>query len=151
MRAILIFLAGILFIPAFGQIINANPDSDGDIWIVGKIPQYTSEYIAKLNLIPELQLTQISSQTPLAVTVDNSTKKYMRTIFYQKDQSCAQAAGVAYTFTYETARLRNTDNKTDTTNYFPTHFTYNFLNGAIYCNCLIRNHYFWFYETSAIA
>ncbi|MCX6235361.1 MAG: T9SS type A sorting domain-containing protein [Bacteroidetes bacterium] len=123
-----LILFGIFAINSSAQIINANPDPNGEPWIIGKIPEYTPEYIQELDEIPELELTPISAQTPLPSVVDNSVKKYMRKIFRQEGQSCAQAAGVAYNFTYEVSRLRNIDNTSDTANYYPTHFTYNFLN-----------------------
>jgi len=99
------------------QTINVNPDPDGELWLVGGIPSYTQEYIEFLNEIPELQLTQISSQTPLPGMVDNSMHKYMRPIFWQLHNSCSPAAGIAYNFTYEINRLRDIDvsNIEDTT------------------------------------
>ena len=123
----------ILLVKLQAQYYNANPDSTGPVWIVGKVPEYTPVLISKLNSIPELELTDSSSNTPLSSIVDNSFNKYMRTIFPQQGNSCSPAAGIGYNFTYEINRLRDIDvsNPFVDTNLYPTHFTYNFLNGGI--------------------
>jgi len=143
MKKITMFLLiVVLTLNANAQTINANPDSTGTPWIVGKIPEYTAEIIAELNAIPELELTDTSSQTPLPSLVDNSLQKYMRPIFPQQGKSCAAAAGIGYNFTYEINRLRNIDvsDENDSLNFYPTHFTYNFLNlgtdnGSLITDC----------------
>jgi hypothetical protein len=83
-KLLILSVLGIVSMHSGAQILNANPDPNGEPWIVGKIPEYTSEYIEELNEIPELELTQISAQTLLPYMVDNSEKKYMRPIFTQK-------------------------------------------------------------------
>ncbi|MCK4676876.1 MAG: T9SS type A sorting domain-containing protein [Bacteroidales bacterium] len=130
---ILLIILGFLLTRSYAQIINANPDSTGTPWIVGKVPEYTPVLISKLNSIPELELTDSSSNTPLSSIVDNSLNKYMRTIFPQEGNSCSPAAGIGYNFTYEINRLRDIDvsNPLIDTNLFPTHFAYNYLNGGI--------------------
>ena len=122
-----ITLLGISTLSLTAQI-NENPIRES--WMIGKIPDYTAEYVEELNEIPELILTPISAQTPLPDIVDNSQNKYMRIIFNQINYSCSAAAGVGYNFTYEINRLRDIDvsNPYDSTNWYPTHFTYNFLN-----------------------
>jgi hypothetical protein len=131
-NTILVVIIGMLTHFSHGQIINANPDPNGEVWIVGKIPDYTQEFIERLNEIPELELSHTSEQTILPSEVDNSLLKYMRPIFTQTGNSCAPAAGVAYNFTFEISRIRNIDvsNENDTTHYYPTHYTYNFLNNG---------------------
>ena len=112
------------------QYINANPDPEGEVWIVGAIPEYTQEYIDKLNAIPELQLSSISAQTLLSQKVDNSQNKFFRPLIEQVGYSCAPAAGIGYTFTYEISRLRNIGFffPNDSSNWYPSHFAYNFDN-----------------------
>jgi len=61
--------------------------------------------------------------------VDNSRKKFFPPIIRQLHNSCGQAAGAYYTFTYEINCLRNTAANNDSRRY-PTHFTYNFLNSG---------------------
>ena len=86
--------------------INANPDPKGEPWWVGGdlvTPETQREYesLVDLDLLP----ASIALQLP--TKVDNSQKKYFRSIFRQDGNSCAQAAGVAYVFTYMVNRLRN--------------------------------------------
>ncbi|MCK5760614.1 MAG: T9SS type A sorting domain-containing protein, partial [Candidatus Delongbacteria bacterium] len=65
----------------------------------------------------------------LPYTVDNSLQPYFRPVFNQQGGSCGQASGVGYTYTYEQNFQRGTSaNVTD--NQYPTHHTYNFLNGG---------------------
>ncbi|MCF8227595.1 MAG: T9SS type A sorting domain-containing protein [Bacteroidales bacterium] len=54
----------------------------------------------------------------------------MRPIFLQKHGCCAQASGIGYIFTYEINWMRNLSacDSVDEANWYPTHFTYNFLN-----------------------
>ena len=54
------------------QFVNANPDPEGELWIVGNIPDFTQEILSEIDSIPELQLSLISSQTSLPFFVDNS-------------------------------------------------------------------------------
>ncbi len=127
---LLAFLTLTMFKMAHAQVRNLNPDPNGDPWIAGKIPDYTPEYIAKLDEIPELELTSVSSQTPLPFVIDNSEEKYMHPIFRQLYSSCGPAACVSYNYTYEINRLRDFDvsGLYDSSNWYPTHFTYNFMN-----------------------
>lgn len=61
----------LIIIVSNAQLPNANPDSTGNPWTVGHIPVYTSEVIAEIEAIPELELSQVSSQTDLPYSVDN--------------------------------------------------------------------------------
>lgn len=114
------------------QLINVNPEPNGPPWWVGGVPEITPETQAKLNAIPVLQLSNASKNTTLPPVVDNSKHKFMRPIFKQDGGCCAQAAGVAYTFTYEVNRLRNlaANNNDLHQNQYPTHYTWNFLNNG---------------------
>ncbi len=70
-------------------------------------------------------------------SVDNSTQPYLRWIYYQSALECGQASGIAYNFTYEIDRVRNTPASTIATQY-PTHFAWNFKNNGsnLGVNCL---------------
>ena len=98
------------------ELINANPDPNGEPWYVGELSPITPELQAKWDAIPELKNVVISEGLPLEK--DNSKERCFRQVFNQRGGSCAQASGVGYTFTYEMNALRgtnpsNTDNHTN--------------------------------------
>ena len=118
-------ITAILFITAisFSQLVNVNPDPNGEYWTAGglKIPDDFSR--SDLTFIKPV--SRINKSLPSRV--DNSLNKYFRPVFNQVGGSCSQASGVGYTFTYEINRLRDLDSGV-MDNQYPTHFTYNFLN-----------------------
>ena len=124
----LLFFSVILLSTFFGnaQIQNVNPDKTGEPWIVGglRIPSQN-----EINKIPVIKITEKSRSKDLPSSMDNSTKAYFRPVFNQTDGCCAQASGIAYNFTYEINRERGTSANVSS-NQFPTHYTYNFLNGG---------------------
>lgn len=124
----LLFFSVILLSAFFGnaQIQNVNPDKTGEPWIVGglRIPSQK-----EINKIPVIKMTEKSRSKDLPSSLDNSTKTYFRPVFNQTDGCCAQASGIAYNFTYEINRERGTSANVSS-NQFPTHYTYNFLNGG---------------------
>jgi len=113
----------------FGELYNANPDPNGEPWIVGGVSEPTPEQMARFNAIPKLVLpdTYKDRKDPLPSSIDNSTLPYFRPVFAQKNGSCGQASGVGYNFTYEINLERGTTANVPV-NQFPTHHTYNFLN-----------------------
>ncbi|NOR45128.1 MAG: T9SS type A sorting domain-containing protein [Candidatus Delongbacteria bacterium] len=111
----------------FGEIVNHNPDPNGDPWISGGWKNPSKEQIEKIDSYPELKLTQASKNKELPYEVNNSYKTYFRPVFTQYANECAQAAGIGYNFTYEMNYMRG-DNGNFNRNQYPTHFTYNFLN-----------------------
>ncbi len=115
-----------------GQVVNVNPDPNGPPWWAGGVRELTPEDYDKLEAMSELQLTEASENTPLPIMVDNTTQKFMRPAFDQEGGSCGQAAGIGYTFTYEINRVRDlpANNNSLTENHYPTHYTWNFLNGG---------------------
>jgi len=123
-----LFFSVILLSTFFGnaQIQNVNPDKTGEPWIVGglRIPSQK-----EINKIPVLKMTGKSRSKDLPSSMDNSTKVYFRPVFNQTGGCCAQASGIAYNFTYEINRERGTSANVSS-NQFPTHYTYNFLNGG---------------------
>lgn len=127
MKKTALFTILLLFIAnSFGQVINVNPDPNGEPWIVGGWREPTPQEIAK---IPDLQITPVKSAKDLPSSLDNSTLEYFRPVFNQTDGCCAQASGIAYNFTYEINRANQTAANTPD-HQFPTHYTYNFLNGG---------------------
>jgi len=109
------------------QIVNINPDPNGDPWIAGDAPEITPEIRARLDAIPEMILTEQSANRDLRDVVDNSQEIYMRPIFLQSGPSCTQAAGIGYIYTYEINRLRDLSSDLEE-NQYPTHYTWNYLN-----------------------
>ncbi|MEA3451383.1 MAG: hypothetical protein U9Q83_05710, partial [Bacteroidota bacterium] len=108
------------------QIINVNPDSNGEPWIIGG---WKSPTKAELAQIPVLKFDKKYKAKVLPEILDNTDLKYFRPIFNQTNGCCAQASGVAYNFTYEMNRARNTSANV-ATNQYPSHYTYNFLNSG---------------------
>lgn len=122
---LLIFL--VLAFPCFSQELrNINPDPKGEPWLVGGFRELSEAEIQK---IPELILPEMSKRNVLPSRVNNAQKKYFRGIVLQADGSCAQNSGVAYVFTYEINFLKGIPSN-DSVNLYPSHFTYNFLNGG---------------------
>jgi len=107
------------------QLVNCNPDPNGDPWYAGGNIPLTEEKWAS---IPKLILTPESETTPLPLVVDNAQLPYFPPIIDQISGSCAQASGIGYIFTYEINRLRNVPANTDE-NIYPYLYTYNFLYG----------------------
>lgn len=125
-----ILLCHVIFtITSTAQVVNLNPDPNGNPWLTGGVPKMTPEYQQKIDSIP-VMVRQSFIEPPSKV--DNSENKFMRPIFQQKNGCCAQASGVGYVFTYEINCLRDSraDSSIYVENQYPTHFTYNFLNNG---------------------
>jgi len=110
------------------QLQNVNPDPNGAPWMLGGYRVLTKAEISK---IPEFKLSTVqkNSLTQLPTQLDNTQNPYFRSIFNQTDGCCSQASGIAYNFTYELNRERGTAANVPN-RQFPTHYTYNFLNGG---------------------
>lgn len=106
-------------------IKNLNPDVS-DPWMVGGLILPTDE---ELWGVPVMGPSGAVMLGDMPERVDNSTKKYFRGIFSQKNGSCAQASAIAYVYTYEVNRLRGTS-ALEPSNRYPTHWTYNFVNNG---------------------
>ncbi len=120
----ILFLFGIMC--TYAQVININPDPNGEPWLVGGLRIPTD---AELSEITTLKNLEFKNTKELPSSLDNSEQIFFRPVFNQQDGSCAQASGVAYTFTYEINRIRNT-NASVIDNQYPSHYTYNFLNNG---------------------
>ncbi len=107
------------------ELININPDPNGEPWLVGGSPELTQEYQTRLDSIPEMILTVQSANCDLRTSVDNSTEVYFRNIFNQISGECSQAAGIGYVFTYEINLLR--DVQAVYVNKYSPIYTYNYL------------------------
>jgi len=124
-----LFLIGALFVSmnVSAQLININPDPNGEPWTIGPgngLGDASSAFEAN----PEA-LSQILDQ------VDNSQEIYFYHIFNQSPSiydlygSCAQAAGVTYTFGYEINRYKDVNGE-PTENVFSPSYTWDYLNGG---------------------
>ncbi|MCM1021195.1 MAG: hypothetical protein NC343_03055 [Muribaculum sp.] len=92
------------------------------------LPPLTPQQEALKKSIVEWQPTKSRVAAELPKSVDNSTSKYFPAIFSQGiDNSCSQASGVRYAYTYEVNRLLDRDASMNN-NVFGYHFTWNFLN-----------------------
>ncbi|MDY0016994.1 MAG: T9SS type A sorting domain-containing protein [Candidatus Delongbacteria bacterium] len=129
MKQITMILLTVLTTFAFGELINVNPDPNGEPWIAGGWKMPDAEEMAKIDALPKLTLPERykKSVKSLPYQLDNSQLMYFRPIFNQMGGSCAQASGVGYVYTYEMNSLNGTDASLPE-NQFPTHYTYNYLN-----------------------
>ena len=89
---IVLWLLASLATSVNAQLVNINPDLNGEPWWVGGY-ELTPKQQAELDALPELTLTEASINTPLPSVVDNSTRKYFRSIFRQDGGSCGMASG----------------------------------------------------------
>lgn len=80
------------------QVFNLNPDPNGDPWWSGGVPHTDSVIRLEIDEIPFLQRESFIDPPAL---IDNSEEIYMRLIFDQEGNSCAQASSIGYIFTYE--------------------------------------------------
>lgn len=100
---------------------------------VYKVKPLTSEDIARKKAIAEWLPIETKSTDigDLPEGVDNSTSKYFPAVFNQLGNSCSQASGTRYAFTYEVNRMLDRDAKASDENVFSYHSTWNFLNNGI--------------------
>ena len=115
------------------QLVNINPDPNGEPWIVNDATVPHQEVLSKA--IP-ITLSTASELTQLDPVVDNSQLDYFPEIFHQGSSgACVHVAEVAYTFTYELNRINGTPAGNWTNNkynIFHPFFTYNFQNNGNY-------------------
>lgn len=125
------FLICNLTINLQAQIVNVNPDPNGEPWWVGDLIFPSPEIIESVGF---MQLTYESNQTMLPDIVDNAALEYMPPVFQQLGQSCEQAAEIGYSFTYEINRVRGVEagdwEGEDKSDLYHHLYTYNFLNGG---------------------
>lgn len=120
-RHLSILILLLLFLSGFGQVHLFEQNPGKQIFSTAD-----SAYSATLAV---LSLPDICKSIELPPIHDNSTSPYLRPVFQQLGASCGQASSVAYTFTYEIDRKRGLP-ANDSSNQYPTHFTWNFMNGG---------------------
>jgi len=91
---------------------------------------WTEAELKKRKAISEWKSTnRLTSALPKGI--DNSTSKYFPPIFNQRSNSCSQASGVRYVFTYEVNRMLNHALAAEDNEYiFSYHFTWDYLNNG---------------------
>jgi len=113
---------------SLAQLINVNPDTNGEPWYAGDAIIASQ---GKIDSVPNMALSTISANTPLPSVVKNKDEIWMPPVFNQSPTgACVQVAEVYYTFGYEINRLRNVaagDFVNDKTNLYHPYYTYNFL------------------------
>lgn len=110
-------------------IINVNPDPRGEPWMAGGLRELTAEDYLRISATPKLTLSASQRNRDLPAILDNSVLPWFRPVFNQEGGSCGQASGIGYNFTYEMDFVRGLA-ANNTTNQYPTHYTWNFLNGG---------------------
>lgn len=128
----LLFLLVVLFpvLCSTAQNTNVNPDPNGEPWIVGGLRELTPSDYQMLSQVPQWKSPNPTDAKDLPLQVDNTVNPWFRPIFNQSGGSCGQASGVSYNFTYEIDYERQVPANT-TENQYPSHFTWNFINGGV--------------------
>ncbi len=91
------------------------------------MPEINEDRRKKIELIPDYHPKQQIKDLKSVEFIDNSTLQFFPAIFNQIGNSCSQASGIRYIFSYEINRLRNV-NASDSKNVYSYHYTWNFLN-----------------------
>lgn len=114
-----------LIVSVCGLIAFAQSNTNGNRFTRRPL---TALQKAEKDAIPEWRPKITRAYVLLPDAVDNSELKYFPEVFNQgSNNSCSQASGVRYAFTYEVNRLLGRD-ASDPANVFCYHFTWNFLN-----------------------
>lgn len=92
---------------------------------------YTPEQLAQRKAIPIWQIPskdiRMRSVENLPKSVNNATLPFMPPVFEQRSNSCSQAAGIRYVFTYEVNRMLNRES-VGKDRLFSYLYTWNYLN-----------------------
>lgn len=96
--------------------------------IIFKEHKLSTEQQKLRNAIPEWT-PQSRNIEELPSSIDNSLWKFFPAVFNQgANNSCSQASGVRYAYTYEACRILDRDAKASAENTFAYHYTWNYLN-----------------------
>ena len=88
----------------------------------------SSDRIA-LSQLPQLGMKDVLYKGSLPYAVNNATQIYFRPLFNQITVECGQYSGIAFNFCYEINYSRKTPANIPE-NQYPTHYTFNFMNGG---------------------
>jgi len=113
---------------ATAQIINMNPDPDGNPWLSGgAVAPMPGEGNVAIEFIPSVA----SLATQLPSSIYNNVNDWFPYIFNQGNNACCiHVAEIFYTYAYEVNRKRDVpaSNPPNKTNLYHPLYTYNFLN-----------------------
>lgn len=108
------------------DLINYNPDPNGEPWLGGGMTQESAETRERLNKMPTLPSRNYKRDGSLpeeVILIDNDE---FPPVFAQVGGSCAQASGVAYTYSYQLNVLNGVYATAENTRAYG--YTHNFLN-----------------------
>ena len=94
------------------------------------MPELTNEIKQTIQEIPLYKSAKNIKTSKNVSFIDNSKLKFFPPIFNQLGNSCSQASGIRYIFSYELNRIKNTDASLKQ-NVYSYHYTWNFLNDGI--------------------
>ena len=114
---------------AFCTLFLVGISQNNEQKFVDGLPVLTPEDEIMLKNLPVKTIPADYATRSLPAVVDNSQSIYMRPAFNQDHYACGQASLIGYNFTYEMARERNVS-ASNTSNQYPTHFAWNFMNGG---------------------
>ncbi|PID28902.1 MAG: hypothetical protein CSB55_02220 [Candidatus Cloacimonadota bacterium] len=96
---------------------------------VNGLRKLSPEELQELRERPQFNATMFRNERELPEALNNANTPFFPPVIQQEGGSCGQASGVYYQFGYEMNRLRGA-NADVQGNQYPTHFTWNFLNGG---------------------
>lgn len=134
MKRILLLSFTLLYYIAFqlslySQHLNKLKETDNLNSKKNGLFQLSSADSIALSNLPVLQLPEQFKNLTLPDNLDNSTQPYFRDLFEQVSLECGQYSSIAFNFTYEIDCRRNIPANVPE-NLYPTHFTFNFMNGG---------------------
>ncbi len=108
------------------DLINYNPDPNGEPWLGGGLKPESSEQRKLLDKLPEIASRNYRQSGDLPDEVILLDNKEFPPVFNQVGGSCAQASGVAYTYSYQLNVLRDVEGTDENTRAYG--YTHNYLN-----------------------
>lgn len=100
-----------------------------DVVRLSSQPERTAEVSSRIEQIPNLTVSLPSASKAEVTFVDNSKTEFFPPIFDQQGNSCSQASGIRYIFSYHMNALRGTS-AANTANVYSYHYTWNMLNNG---------------------
>ena len=110
----------------FVGISGFTQDNDQIVQNETRMSQLDSVLLSEL---PVLTTPSFLKAKNLPAYLNNSTQPYMHPYFEQNSLECGQYSGIALNFNYEINYRRGLPSDIPE-NQYPTHFTYNFMNGG---------------------
>ena len=112
-----------------GLTVSESVEAYSKVHRIYAAPAVTSEVSHIKSLQKSFSITATSEEV-LPSSVDHSKSLYFPPVIDQDGNSCAQAAGIGYMFTYEMNRLLGRDASVSAANRFSYEFSWNMLNNG---------------------